>query len=196
MLKLLTIKVAVFIITTLFVFEGPYQIQKSEFKVSGTSTLHDWIIASNKISGAANLKINGNVIEEIISLKFSLPAESLKSGKKPMDSNTYKALKSTQHSNIIFELVNIQQLTQQNEKAFIRANGDLTVAGQTRRINLNVTGEVINQEVVFKGSHKLKMTDYKISPPAFLANTIKTGDEVLIDFLINLNNENLIRTNK
>ncbi|MBA3900242.1 MAG: YceI family protein [Bacteroidetes bacterium] len=196
MINLLSIKGAIFIFSFLFVFQDAYQPLESDFKVSGTSTMHDWTIVSDKLSGSATFKAKGNVLEEVSDLKFSIPAESLKSGKRPMDNNTYKALKTKENPNIIFELKNVQQLTQRNGKAFIRANGDLTIAGQTRLVVLNVTAEVINQEVVFTGSHKLKMTDFNVTPPAFMAGTIKTGDEVTINFNLSFNKDNSIKTNK
>jgi polyisoprenoid-binding protein YceI len=58
--------------------------------------------------------------------------------------------------------------------------GKLTVTNVTKTISipLNVTKNGASYTVL--GQANIKMTDYGINPPAFMMNTVKTGNEINI----------------
>ncbi|MGH7973656.1 MAG: YceI family protein, partial [Limisphaerales bacterium] len=65
------------------------------------------------------------------------------------------------------------------------AQGELAVAGTTNKITFPV--EVLplgdaEKRIKISGTTAVKMTDYKISPPAPLHILLKTGDEVKLVF--------------
>jgi hypothetical protein len=56
------------------------------------------------------------------------------------------------------------------------------VAGVTRPVEVEVVYEVRNGALFFKGSKKIKMTQFNVEPPSFMFGTIKTGDEITVSF--------------
>ncbi|UNY98721.1 YceI family protein [Zhouia spongiae] len=147
--------------------------------VEGTSNLHDWEIKAENQSGSISFTDADKA--EIDKLSFSVEAESLKSGKSGMDKNTYKALNTKKYKQIKFSLVKVKDTkTRGNDEYEVNMEGDLTIAGVTKRIVLPVQMQIKANTVKLNGSKKIKMTDYNIEPPKALFGTITTGDEVTI----------------
>ncbi len=156
----------------------------TELTVDGTSSIHDWTINAEQFTGTAEIVLEGKDIGDIKSLTFSVPVKSLKSGKSAMDDNTYEALKAKSHPNISYKLNEIVSKTQSGNSTIMDTKGNLTIAGVTKTINMKVTTDV-SSNVVFDGKVTFKMTDFKIDPPTAVFGTIKTGDEITINFKAN-----------
>jgi polyisoprenoid-binding protein YceI len=62
------------------------------------------------------------------------------------------------------------------------AKGNLTIAGNQKSISFPVTATVTANGIVFKGTTSFKMTSFGVTPPKALLGTIKTGDEITIEF--------------
>ena len=73
---------------------------QSKMEIAGTSTVHDWEMTAASGNCTAQLSVNGTSVSSISSMKFSINVADLKSGKGPMDSNAYKALKSKKTQNL------------------------------------------------------------------------------------------------
>jgi polyisoprenoid-binding protein YceI len=153
-----------------------YKVRPSESSMSikGTSTLHDWESVVETFSAVARVK--EDVIENA---SFKAEVKSIKSGTSAMDANTYKAMNEPEHPSISFKATGpIRQ-----SGSALRIKGELTIAGVTKPIEFTATGERWSEEsLTVKGSYKLKMSDYGIDPPKAMLGTIRTGDEVTIDF--------------
>jgi polyisoprenoid-binding protein YceI len=169
---------------TLASFAQSYSLSGSPVvTIAGTSTMHDWTMTSTEATCQATFETDasGNPIK-IASLVISIPAESLKSGKSAMDKNAYNALKTDKNKLITFQI----STAQINGKT-ITSNGNLTIAGTSKPIDVSATFEVLgDRSVQFKGSKKMKMTDYKVEPPTFMFGSIKTGDEITISYELKL----------
>src|SRR5437867_13091857 len=90
-----------------------YRSEGSTVWIKGTSSLHDWEIKSDKGQLEADLVVGNNYeITGISGLRFTVEAESFKSGHHLMDKNTYKALKTNSYNSISFVLTsaNIRQV--------------------------------------------------------------------------------------
>ncbi|MGB5930760.1 MAG: YceI family protein [Cyclobacteriaceae bacterium] len=149
-----------------------------EFKVEGTSTIHDWEMISDKARGEAKIDIKGQKIENIKSLSITLPTNSLKSGKNSMDDNAYEALNARQHPKIQFELTEVESITAQ----IIKAKGKITIAGTTREVLIDVTYKVSENTIVFTGEFPITFKQFDVDPPKAVFGTITTGNELKISF--------------
>jgi polyisoprenoid-binding protein YceI len=153
--------------------------------IEGTSNIHDWEMNSDK--GAVAVEFNfasSGIISGLSSLTFTLPVESLKSEHKSMDKNTYNALRSNDHSNIVFTASTANITFSGNSNQYhLTAKGKLTISGVTKDVVLNATG-VVNPDksITYTGTHKLKMTDYNVKPPSLMLGAIKTGSDITVKF--------------
>lgn len=161
----------------------PFHVPAGNMKLLGTSTMHDWTMNGPfQVTGNYQLKEGSRKLESISQLNFALPVTNLKSDKKRLDETAYKALKAEQHKEILFTLVSANVREVDANSYAILAKGNLTIAGVTKPITLNVSWFMHDDNTVTcTGVQKLKMTDYQVQPPGFLG-IMKAGDEITLDF--------------
>lgn len=155
----------------------------SSLKIDGTSNIHDWTIEAENTSGMIVANFNGEKLEDITKLDFTVVAESLMSGKSGMDKNTYKALDTDTYEKITFQLKdvkNIEKLTADTYK--VRTTGVLMIAGKKKMIDIEFQLTQKHNKLMITGDHKIEMSDYGVDPPTAMFGTIKTGDTVKISF--------------
>ena len=147
---------------------------QSSILILGTSSLHDWE------SEVKNYKVTLITGSEN-SLNVNIVSESIKSGKGIMDDKTYEALQSKKFPHIIFTSTNV--LLDGNQ---ITAKGILNLAGANNEITIQ--SDLVRQGDILKvtGEKKLKMTDFQIEPPTAMFGSLVTGDEVTIQFELEL----------
>lgn len=144
--------------------------------------MHDWTMTSQGATYSASIEVNADgTPSKLTSVTVTLPAESLKSHEKAMDKNAYKSLNTDKYKDITFQLTSSKIAGKT-----ITCNGNLTIAGTTKAIDVDVTYEVKNSTLVCKGSKKLKMTEFKVEPPTFMFGAIKTGDDITVTFEVTL----------
>lgn len=149
-----------------------------EYVVKGTSTLHDWHMTSEEAKGFVLVGMADNGLPSFSKSEIVLLAESLKSGKKGMDKNAYKALKTDEFESIKFVLNDCIMETTTSGKAM----ASLNIAGYTRDVTFNIEVEKAGEAYNITGTSDFRLTDFQIDPPTALMGTIKTGDEVTIQF--------------
>jgi polyisoprenoid-binding protein YceI len=157
---------------------------EGEVMVTGTSTLHDWEEIAEKKSGSIGLDVSGE-LPTITALKFAVESESLKSGKSGMDKNTYKALDTDKHKEIVYQMTSVKSISKITSPANtykVVATGNLTIAGHTNKVDLPFNLTVNGSKVTLDGKYGMKMTSFGIEPPKALMGTIKTGDEIEIHY--------------
>jgi len=159
----------------------------SKYVIEGTSTLHDWEMISEKCKGSITYTLDGTDLN-IGSIKVIVGVETLKSGKKTMDNKCYEALKSDDFPNITYEFKSASSMKSTGNGNFTAVfNGNLTIAGNTKNIPIDVTIEATTGSIKIKGRKPIKMTDFGVEPPTALLGTIKTGNDITIDFNLNYN---------
>lgn len=162
---------------------------KSNMSLSGTSTLHDWTMIARGFDNESVFIFEpgkDKALKGIQSLQFSLPAENLKSDKKGLDKNAYKALKTDQHKNIAFKLKSAEVTHIKDDIYHVSALGNLFIAGVSKLISLQVRCTVnADKSITCSGSQKLKLTDFDITPPSFMLGAMKTGNDVVLDYSLN-----------
>ena len=136
--------------------------------VSGTSTLHAWTMTST--TGTFSGTVSGNSIQDI---RYTMNSKTLKSGKSAMDNNAYKAIQADKYTNISFTAtaVNMGKGTM---------TGKLTVTNTVKTITVPVNVTKNGNSYTVWGQANIKMSDYGVTPPAFMMNTVKTGNEITI----------------
>ena len=140
------ILIAISIIGSMFYTQAQstYKIQETkdvDIKLSGTSTLHNWVMNAQNTTGVAQFVFKGaseTTLSSIKSLTFSLIVTDLKSGEKALDKNAYKALKADQYKDIDYKLTSATIMRESEGKYLIKTIGKLTIAGVTKDVNMDV----------------------------------------------------------
>lgn len=166
---------------------------ESKMVVKGTSTIHDWESKVTEINGGGVFALNTQTIESVNNFKLSIPVKSMESGKKGLDNKVYEALKADKSPTIEFQFKDAHQAT----PGKITVKGKLSVAGHTKDIQLTSDYQLDNGNILVKGTHTMKMTDFNVDPPTAMLGTVKAGDQIQIDYdLIFVNESNTLKTSK
>jgi hypothetical protein len=175
----------------------------SKMRIEGTSNIHDWQVESPLIGGMMEVGPNfptepgqaatpgkveakGEVFIQVRSLK------SLEKDGKPysdkMDEVMWEHLKEAESKKIVYHLseLTLKEAAKAKDTPYVfEAKGDLAVAGVTNKITMTVNVLPLGEKKLkITGSTNLKMTDFKIEPPApkIAMGMIKTGDDVKLIF--------------
>lgn len=162
-----------------------FHSQSLSISIAGTSTLHDWVMKSDKGRSDVVFTLAANdKITDLAALNFTMPAESLKSEHDMMDKNAYKALKTDKNKNITFSLSSADVAQLDANSYQIKAIGTLNIGGTAKQTDLVATAKYNAGDKSFTvtGSKKIKMTDWGVKPPTVMMGTIKTGNDLTINF--------------
>ena len=175
----------------------------SKVRIEGTSSVHDWQIEGKLIGGfleaSARFPVEpgqavspGKVEAKV---EAFIPVRSLKSMEKDgrpysdaMDDIVSEKLLQPTNPRILYrldELVLKESPKSPDGPYVFDAKGDLVVAGVTNKISMPVNVTPLgNKKLKIAGNTAVKMTDFKILPPApaLALGLIKTGDEVKLSF--------------
>jgi len=155
----------------------------SSMTIYGTTNVHDFKTKVEQIKG--ELVVNNS--KKVQSLTIEIPVRSIKSGEKLMDNKTYEAFKDGKYPTILFQLTDVASLQITGDDINVIVNGNLTIAGVTKRISFKTTGKNTKPGAYeFKGSIALKMTDFKMKPPTAMLGVMKVGDAITLKYDINL----------
>lgn len=152
-------------------------LPESKLWVDGTSNQDDWTVHAGEVRGTITLQGDRLDRAEIV-----VPSRKIVSNRSTiMDRLMYTALKASEHPEISFALAEPAAFAG-SENGF-DTKGALTLAGETRDIQMSVTSERLeNGTVRFTGSYALTMSDYGISPPTAMFGALRTGDDVVVHF--------------
>lgn len=169
-----------------------YQVSNFKVSIAGTSTVHDWSADVNTVTGTADLEMTNGELTGLTNLNVKIDANSIKSEKgSMMDKNIYKALKTKDNNYITFKLKKVKTITTSGNVTNLSVDGDLTIAGTTKPVNLRATSTNNDGSFKFVGSKKIKMTEYNVEPPTFMFGAMTTGDEVTINYEVTFTNNGL-----
>ncbi len=159
--------------------------KESKMHVKGTSSLHDWVMEMVSMNCNVNLILEGSRLKDIGEIKFSGKTKELKSESNLMDKKAYSALRSDKYPEIKFIKTSLTGLISDNNKFSGKLEGDLSVAGETRRVNFPFSGTMrSNRTIDINGEIELKMSQFKIDPPTAMLGTLKTGDAISVSFSV------------
>jgi polyisoprenoid-binding protein YceI len=155
--------------------------------IHGTSNLHAWDEKVQKVTGKGSINWNNDGSFDLNAISIKMDVHSIKSDMgSVMDNNTYKALKADEHPEIIFTLIGtVKSVLANSNNKIILVSGNLTIAGVTRFVQMKAKVNMQGKgKLIFEGSQPIAMTDYGISPPTALFGTMKTGNDITINFKI------------
>ena len=155
--------------------------------IRGTSNLHSWNEKVQIVSGNGTVTQNKDGSFDLDAISIRMQVHSIKSDEGSiMDNKTYSALKADSYPEIIFTLTTPVKSISSSAEKIISAKGNLTIAGVTKSVEMQVKSWMKEQgKLTFQGAQIIKMSDYNINPPTALFGTLKTGNELTIDFKTN-----------
>ena len=157
--------------------------------INGSSNVHDWEETAQTATGDASVVWNTDGSFVIKSFNLKVSVKSIKSDKgSVMDNKTHDALKADEHPYITFKMLSVKSMTKSGNGWAVKVNGDLTIAGFTK--NIDISGMVYvkeNGKLYIDVSRALKMTDFKIDPTTALMGTMQVADDITIRFKLNYN---------
>ncbi|MDT0646965.1 YceI family protein [Zunongwangia sp. F260] len=169
------------------VLSQKYNVNKnaSSMKIEGTSNIHDWEMVAEDFKGNLNVEVNDGQLVAITALDFTVVAESLKSGKGGMDKNTYKALKTDNNKNIIYQLNKVKEIDCTSKtRCIVSTSGYLTIAGTKKPVDIVFNAYINGGTITLSGNQDISMTSFNVEPPSAMFGTITTGEDLNIRFQI------------
>lgn len=155
--------------------------------IAGTSNVHEWEEVAQNVTGDGLVARGTDGTFNIQQLNLKIAVKSIKSDKGSiMDDKTYDALKGSKYPYITFKMVSIKSLTKTGSNYTAKVNGDLTIAGVTKNVDINGTIAVKDKgKLYIETSKSIKMTDFGIDPPTAMMGAMKVGNELTIKFKLN-----------
>lgn len=162
---------------------------RSTVTIKGTSNLHDWEMEVRDFDCSVMLFQEPEALQ-LQAVRFVAKAGSITHQSSIMNNKTHDALMTDRYPDITFQ-ASTKEVLRINQGAFQGSlTGTLRIAGEANRITLPFTGEILSgAEVLISGSEELRMSDFGIRPPTAILGTLKTGDEVTVDFRMVLKRE-------
>ncbi|GAA4304307.1 YceI family protein [Nibribacter koreensis] len=153
-------------------------------KVTGTSNVHSWDMTSTTMQSKGDFKFDKNhLLTSIQNFQLSLDAKTLKSKHSSLDNRAYKVMKASQHPKIVYNLRSTDVTTLSKNKYLVKVLGDLTIAGSRQVISMDVNVQVnADNSITCTGTEKIKLSDYNIAAPSYMAGTMKVGNDLTIGF--------------
>lgn len=160
--------------------------QNSIFTIKGTSSLHDWEMVSKSFNGNITIEHTDAENFKIKDIAISLKVTTLESDNRIMNNKTYDALKNDKHPTIKYKFNSVKNLKSIGDNQFeAMLNGNLSIAGVTKSVDILLTLDMTDKKITVKGEKPLKMSDFDVEPPKALLGTIKTGNDITIEFTLN-----------
>jgi len=163
----------------------------SSLYMEGGSTLHMYQINAHSLKGSAVVK--GSATDLLKALKAGkvgkmslvVPLATFKSRESGLDDNAYKALKAKDNPEIRFDLTKEKLTTGDTDGSYLMtATGTLTIAGEAVPVTLSATASFKDNQVELKGVQKLKMSDFKVTPPSIsvIVTSITCTDDITVNY--------------
>ncbi len=158
-------------------------------RIDGDSSLRKWSSTATKFNFKAKTttekKIDVNAPWMFQEFEFVIPVKAMRSGDGKLDEHMQEAMKAEQNTQIVIRL-NQFKLGEKKEDGSrqVDAQGEITVSGVTKPLELQASVTVDGQKVKASGQKKLLMTDFGIEPPTMMLGTVKTANEVNVVYQV------------
>ncbi len=125
---------------------------------------------------------NAPLAGAVKSVEVTVPVKTLSCGNGTMNEHMQKALKADENPDIKFELKTYEVGAKTAEGTAVKAEGTLTIAGETKPIELEgvVSSTATGLHVV--GQKQIDMTQWGVKPPKLMLGTLKVAPAVTIHY--------------
>ena len=165
----------------------------SKLWIEGTSNLHGWSCTAEKFDAAIELdpaaaeQIATAAPKAVKRVDVKVPVKALKCGHGGMDDNLYKALKADATPEITYIMATLEAVPGEADALALKTTGTLAIAGKENTLTMDVIATRLPDGTVkATGVVPIKMTDYGIKPPTAIFGTLRTGDEVKVNFALTI----------
>jgi len=159
-------------------------------RVFGDSTLHKWDSTATVVAmsftladGAPPVLSDAIKAAQVKGMEVHIPVAGLKSGESGLDKNMLKAMSADKFPEVVYKLGTYALGKPSDGGAVVaKTTGELTIAGTTKTVSMDVEFRLGAGEAEARGSCTLNMSDYGIKPPTLMLGAIKVRDPVTIRF--------------
>jgi len=142
----------------------------SKLTIDGTSTVHDWTVLANSMTGSVTAEQG---LPKTIEFEV-LVAEIQSERGGAMDKKMHTALKKEEHPKISINLNEVKNST--------NLMGTINVAGQEKTVEIPVKMNTDNASLKISGEYAITLQDYDIEPPTAMFGQIIVGNDVTVKF--------------
>jgi len=158
----------------------------SKLSVKGTSTVQSYECVAPQITATASAASAITSVADLQSMetvRLTIPVAALDCGNRTMDDHMRNALKAGANPNIQFQLDSHTVRASGDAAGTVQMRGRLTIAGQTRPIQMNANlSRQADGTVRVRGSHGFDMTTFGVQPPRLMMGTLRVHDPVVVEF--------------
>jgi len=151
--------------------------------ISGSSTVRDWTCRETQFSAAHDSA--GQAAPAAGSgVSLTFPVGAIDCGDAGMNDQLRQALKASRYPTITFGLPASEVARALAAGPVpVRVSGELTIAGETRPVQTDVTVRPAPGEgLQVQGEQSLRMTDFGVKPPVLMLGLLKVRDLVHVAF--------------
>jgi len=142
----------------------------SKLTIDGTSTVHDWTVTANSLSGT--VKAEGDAPKEI---DFQVAVADIKSERgATMDKKMHAALQKETHPQVKFALKEVK-----DESTLV---GTLTIGGNSQDVEITTEINASGDNLKIKGEYGMVLKNFDIEPPTAMFGQVVVGDDVTVKF--------------
>ena len=156
-----------------------------EIAVNGSSNVRAWTMEVESFRGTVVLgeEEENGAIPSIQSINVTVPVEELVADRSSMQDKAHKALKKKDHPDITFAADEVTTSESQDGSFAVSATGDLTIAGETKTVELNATAARQDDGTyAVGGEHDLKLSTFDVERPSAMFGALKVTDEIEVEF--------------
>jgi len=159
-------------------------------RIEGDSTLHKWSSTATAVSmtftladGAPQGLSEAIKAAKVSGMEVKISVAGLKSGESGLDKNMRKSMDAEKFPEVLYKLVKYELAKPTAAGTVVaKTTGELTIAGQTKTVAIDVEFILGAGAPEVKGSYTLNMSDFGIKPPSLMLGAIKVRDPVTIRF--------------
>lgn len=191
------VKIVIFFMSALILFSGTENasarqinevksiiLESSKLRINGTSNVNDFECIYEDEIETDTLTHSIQIQDTSIAVQgddISLRVNSFNCGKRGINRDFRKTMKSDVYPNIDIELLSIVS----PYGIPTLANVATTLGGVTKEYTIELYGyQIENGVAIVSGTNRINMSDFGINPPTALFGLVKVRDEIEIEFTL------------